>query len=149
MITSGSIASAVDTRFFIIPDSLLAITALASMVTIIIFEPPLFFSRLFLSGLSFATIFILGSLTKKGMGLGDAKFIAISAFSLGFPAIIILLLTACLIAIAFLSFKKMLNPSLHLTRVRLPFAPFMLIGTLISSFLFVIKWLPFSELVSI
>lgn len=68
----------------------------------------------------------------NGLGFGDVKFITILAYTMSFQNSVRALLLSSLLALLFISIKKILFGSK--TR-RLPFAPFLSIGSIFMLFL--------------
>jgi leader peptidase (prepilin peptidase)/N-methyltransferase len=126
------IASIIDIKYYKIPD-LLTFPGIIILVILVFFlERSFIFESLLASVICFAFLFTLSVLT-KGMGFGDVKFGILTGFVCGFQGSFIALLVASLAGLLFavtLLFLKKINRT-----TRIPFAPFLLIGTISAKIL--------------
>lgn len=126
-----AIISAYDIKHLIIPDSFLCIFFL----TIFSFDVLYNFQKISIKlvfCILFFLIFYFIRRIKSGFGLGDVKFCALLSYVFSFWNAIIIFFIACFLAILFflinqICFSKKI--------VKLPFAPFLSLGVLVS-FLF-------------
>ena len=127
-----------DLRYYIIPD--FATFSLIGVSLVYLLYSSLFdnnYSHLYYGALSalfvFLFFFSLFYFTKgKGMGFGDVKFVIFMGLFLGFPKILVGLFISfflgAIIGIILIVLKKKKMKS------QLPFAPFLIIGTMIAYF---------------
>lgn len=124
----------IDIEEGIIPDALIVVFSLASVVLLVLTNEP--FIPHILTGIgSFAFFMVLYLATKgKGMGFGDVKLSFAMGFLLGFPGIIIALyfafLTGALVSVILIIWKKV-----KLKGGTIPFGPFLIGGSLFALFL--------------
>jgi len=127
-----------DLKYGIIPDKILLLAILVSILCQLILNPSSLIINL-LCGVGAFLFFILisvvfSALTKKdSMGGGDIKLVFLLGLILGFPGIIISLyvafLTGALVGIILIIWRKK-----SFQKTTLPFGPFLISGALISLF---------------
>jgi len=137
-----------DLKYRIIPDQILAVLAISTVVFLLIFDKGGVLDH-FLAGLiSFFLFLLLVIATRgKGMGLGDVKYAAVSGFILGVPQSIVsfylsFLTGAAVSLILILMGKKTV-------RSTIPFGPFLAGGTLVSLFYGQSLWEIFRKMIGI
>lgn len=118
--------SYIDFRKYIIPDVLIFILQLLLVAYDIVFMrhriPEAFFSAI----LSFLIFFIIYRAC-GGLGFGDVKFSATLGYALGFPMSIFAFILASFLGIVYAGLVLRKN----LTKIKIPFAPFLSLGAII------------------
>lgn len=123
------VITVIDIEHYLIPDPLVVVLLLTTLVSIILTNTAQLPVHLLSSIGAFAFLWFIWFVTKgKGMGFGDVKFAAFLGLSLGFPRVIVGLYAAFLTGaiwgvIMIIVTKKKLKS-------RLPFGPFLILGYL-------------------
>ena len=123
-----------DLKYGIIPDKVIILAILASLLYVFILHNSYFIIHL-LSGIgALLFFFFLFLLTKgRGMGFGDVKLSFLLGLVLGFPGTLISLyiafLTGAIIGCILIIWKKK-----KLIGTKIPFGPFLVLGTLVAIF---------------
>lgn len=120
-------ASLVDIRTKKVPDALTYPGALALCLVVFLFDYPALGDRL-PAALLCVVLFLALHVFSKGLGLGDAKFVASTGLLCGLAGSVLALMLASASALAFwaiLAARGKANPS-----TRIPFAPFIAFGTI-------------------
>lgn len=121
------VISIFDLRTERIPNSI-TLGFFTALLLLDIFTAPSKIPHHLLSAILFFAIFFLIALLTKGLGMGDAKLAATLGYGFGFFKTALILTCACVAGIAgFLIFKL-----LKRTLTKLPFAPLVTIGYVIS-----------------
>lgn len=126
-----------DFIYFIIPDSAVLLLGLATLgyrlllTTQHIMMPRDFYLSI-VSGVAAGLFFLFLYLAtrRKGMGLGDVKYVVVMGLLLGWPSILVGLFMAFVIG-ASVGVSLIVLGKKHL-QSRIPFGPFLVIGTLIA-----------------
>ncbi len=122
-----------DIIYGIIPDLMVVVCAIASLLFIIFGNLPLV-NHLLSAFFSFAFFFLLFALTRgRGMGFGDVKLSFILGLLLGFPNIIVALYLAFLTG-AFVSIILVVCRKIRFFGGTIPFGPFLVGSTIIALF---------------
>lgn len=122
-----------DIKYFRIPDVYTFIgTPILLLYTILFYKENLY-SSVIGSLLAFIIFFLVRFFTKKGIGLGDIKFSILCGFYCGFPDIFISFLVSSFTGILFFIFIFLKNKVIN-KNIKIPFAPFMVIGVLTGRF---------------
>ena len=123
-----------DLKYFIIPDSMIVVALLGTLVVLIPQSPTVWINHIFTAVISGCFFYALWYGTKKkGLGFGDVKFSFLMGFFLGFPQIITAMYVAFLTGaglgvILILGHKKSLKS-------RVPFGPFLILGFFTALFI--------------
>ncbi len=138
---AGILLSAMDIRFRRIPDVILAIWALASIIIAALLFPGGILARFLCSGISFLAMALFQAWKKNGLGFGDVKFIAVAAFNLGPFHTWLMLICAALLALLYYVLFYLLYLFIGrrlgwtaLRQKRIPFAPFLSLGIFLTLF---------------
>lgn len=121
-----------DLQFGIIPDEILVVILLTSVVFNVINMPALIIQN-FITGLSSASFFLLLFVIThgKGMGFGDVKFSFVIGFLLGFPEAIFAFYSAFLTG-ALVSLILIIVGRKKFKGDTISFGPFLVLGVLIA-----------------
>lgn len=137
-----------DLKYRIIPDQILVLLALASLIYLFIFQKNNLPEHLLAGVILLAFFLALVLATRgRGMGLGDVKYAFVMGFILGIPYSIISFylsfLTGALISIILvISGRKKMKGTI-------PFGPFLVGGTLMSLFYGQLLWGLFKKIIGL
>lgn len=125
----------IDIKHGIVPDKIVSFMLIVLLSYSFVFEKGSV-AESFISAVSaFVFFLVLVLITKgKGMGFGDAKLAFTMGFFLSFPGIVVSLYLAFLTG-AFVSIILVLWGKKHFRKSTIPFAPFLVFGTISSLFL--------------
>lgn len=150
MIVSGLLVIfATDIKYRIIPDGILLLLIIITVIMRIYQFPNLLFFNYFLTGAVFFILFLVLFLGTggKGMGFGDVKYAFFMGLILGFPKIIVgfyvAFLTGAFISLILLMLGKKKMKS------TVPFGPFLALATFIALFFGDKLWVIFRRLLGI
>ncbi len=122
-----------DLQYGIIPDLLVGVSIIASVLLVIISGQPLTTHLLSAFGAFLFFVFLFLLTRGKGMGLGDVKLSFSMGLFLGFPLIVVALyaafLTGASVAIILVIWRK-----IRFFGSTIPFGPFLIGGTFVSTF---------------
>lgn len=124
-------ASFVDIEHRIIPNVLNLTFFIIAISFIVIFHRNIWFEFLISSGIVGGFLLILALVFPKGMGMGDAKFMAVCGLFLGYPSIVALFLGFLIGAIYGLFMIAMRKKNM---KEKLSFGPFLALGCAIAIF---------------
>ncbi len=125
------IISAFDISEKRIPNFLLALLVTASLIMKLVFSPGGLPSDFFSAALFFLLFFSVRLLT-RGLGMGDVKLAAVLGFSAGFYRAVVSLIVACIAGIVLYPIIFFKNKG----KVRIPLAPFIAAGYIVSELLY-------------
>lgn len=119
----------IDARRGLIPDAVNVAIALLGLAATAAFEREALVGRLLDAGLVVLALGVLRAAYSRfrgfsGLGLGDVKFIGAGTFWVGLSAISVVLLTACLAALAVLGLRHAAKGTVTAT-TRLRFGPYL------------------------
>jgi leader peptidase (prepilin peptidase) / N-methyltransferase len=130
----GIIASVIDIKKKCIPNWLIIFGGLVTITACFIFSPSSICSCALIS-LSFFAIFLCFCLLqKKGLGMGDVKFITLISFSFAIVGTWIVLTTSCLLALAWALWRYLSQRNKQQAKKQIPFAPFLTLGMAFALF---------------
>lgn len=122
----------IDLKTFTIPDKILIPSILISFFYILVFDSSVI-SRLIGAGIWFAFFLFINSVSRgKWMGFGDVKLAILLGFLSGWPNILMAMFLSFFIG-AIISIGLILFKNKNL-KSEVPFAPFLIVGTLITLF---------------
>lgn len=124
-------AAIVDFKTFKIPNILTYVGSIILLIFFILFDSTLIANYITSGMLSFFLFWGLRLITGNGLGFGDVKFSFLCGIYCGIPAIFYAYcISACtgLLYFAFLALKKK-----YYYKAKIPFCPFLVIGSLLSS----------------
>jgi len=130
----------VDLKTFIIPDKILIPTIFISLFYILLFDSDII-NRLIGAGIWFLFFLIIHLISKgRWMGFGDVKLAILLGFLVSWPNILIAMFLSFFIG-AIISIGLILIKNKNL-KSEVPFAPFLIVGTLVTVFLgdYLINW---------
>ncbi len=131
LFSAGLVASAIDFEYMLIPDSMVVITAGAGILWS--WSHNHLFWSVLTAAFAFGIFFLIRLLSKNGMGFGDVEYFgALALFLTPFSAVIAVLLASvsALVFVVPMFFTHKVS-----RKTRVPFGPFLAIGTSISIFL--------------
>jgi leader peptidase (prepilin peptidase)/N-methyltransferase len=117
----------IDLEQRIIPNRILAPLAVAALVLTAIFEPHQLPERLIAAGVAGGVLFLIVLAYPKGMGMGDAKLLAVMGLVLGRSvavALLVALLAGTLVGVVIMSKRGVAQGR----RTTVPFGPFLALG---------------------
>lgn len=122
----------IDLKHYIIPDSILVVLLILSIVKITILKEPEFWNGMISMVVTFLFFYLVFILSKEKFGGGDVKFFTLLALFFGWPQINILIIFASFFGI-------LVGSSLILTGVikrndPIPFGPFIVFSSIIILF---------------
>ncbi len=123
----------IDLEQQIIPNRILAPLAGAALVLTAIFEPHRLPERLIAATLAGGVLFLIVLAYPKGMGMGDAKLLAVMGLVLGrsvAPALLVALITGTLVGVVIMSKRGVARGR----RTTIPFGPFLALGGVVGLF---------------
>lgn len=123
-----------DLKYGIIPDKVLFLSVIVSLIYLFLIHNSLFLIHLYSALGALAFFFFLFLITKgRGMGFGDVKFAFLMGLILGFPNIIVALyvafLTGAIVGIILILWRRK-----KVFGTAIPFGPFLVLGTFIALF---------------
>lgn len=123
-----------DFYYYLIPDRIVFPMLFITVIYQLLFHTAFFFRNGIWAGLLSAGCFAILHFGSRGtwMGFGDVKLVLLLGFFLGFPKILVALFLAFFIGAIVGSFM-MLMKGMGL-KSQIPFAPFLIIGTIIAFF---------------
>jgi leader peptidase (prepilin peptidase) / N-methyltransferase len=123
----------IDLEQRIIPNRILAPLAVAALVLTAIFEPHQLPERLIAAGAAGGVLFLIVLAYPKGMGMGDAKLLAVMGLVLGrsvAPALLVALISGTLVGVVIMSKRGVAQGR----RMTIPFGPFLALGGIVGVF---------------
>jgi len=123
----------IDLEQRIIPNRILAPLAVAAVVLTTIFEPHQLPERLIAAAAAGGVLFLIVLAYPKGMGMGDAKLLAVMGLVLGrsvAPALLVALITGTLVGVVVMAKRGAAQGR----RTTIPFGPFLALGGLVGLF---------------
>src|SRR5450755_370842 len=123
----------IDLEPRIIPNRILAPLAVAAVVLTTIFEPHQLPERLIAAAAAGGVLFLIVLAYPKGMGMGDAKLLAVMGLVLGrsvAPALLVALITGTLVGVVVMAKRGAAQGR----RTTIPFGPFLALGGLVGLF---------------
>jgi leader peptidase (prepilin peptidase)/N-methyltransferase len=129
---SGAIvASAIDFEHMLIPDSAVIVTAIGGVLWA--WQSTHFLLSLETAGGAFIAFLLIYFISRGGMGFGDVEFFGVLALFLTPFSVVFSLLIASVAALIYAVPQLLLHKANRKTRV--PFGPFLAIGTAVAMFL--------------
>ncbi|HWE10495.1 MAG TPA: prepilin peptidase, partial [Solirubrobacteraceae bacterium] len=123
----------IDLDHRIIPNRITAFMAVAAVVLTALFEPHQLPERLIAAAAAGGVFFAVALLYPAGMGMGDAKLVAVMGLVLGravAPALLVALLAGSLVGIAVMARRGVRDGR----RIAVPFGPFLALGSIVALF---------------
>jgi leader peptidase (prepilin peptidase) / N-methyltransferase len=123
----------IDLEHRIIPDRILVPLAVAALVLTAVFEPHQLPERLIAAGAAGGVLFLVALAAPKGMGMGDAKLLAVMGLVLGSsvaPALFIALVAGTLVGVVIMAQRGVAEGRREL----IPFGPFLALGGVVAMF---------------
>jgi leader peptidase (prepilin peptidase)/N-methyltransferase len=123
----------IDLEQRIIPNRILAPLAVAALVLTAVFEPHQLPERLIAATAAGGVLFLIVLAYPKGMGMGDAKLLAVMGLVLGrsvAPALLVALIAGTLVGVVIMS-KRGVSQG---RRTTIPFGPFLALGGVVGVF---------------
>ena len=131
LFSAGLVAGAIDFEYMLIPDSMVIVTAIGGGLWS--WNHGHLFLSLITAAFAFGAFLLIYLISKNGMGFGDVEYFgALALFLTPFSAVIAVLL-ASISALVFV-IPMLFNHTAN-RKTRVPFGPFLAIGTSISIFL--------------
>jgi leader peptidase (prepilin peptidase)/N-methyltransferase len=123
----------IDLEHRIIPDRILAPVTVAALVLTAIFEPHQLPERLIAATAAGGVLFFVVLAYPKGMGMGDAKLLAVMGLVLGrsvAPALLVALVAGTLVGVVVMAKRGVVEGR----RTTIPFGPFLALGGVVALF---------------
>jgi leader peptidase (prepilin peptidase)/N-methyltransferase len=123
----------IDLEHRIIPDRILAPLAVAALVLTAILEPHQLPERLIAAAAAGGALFLVALAYPAGMGMGDAKLLAVMGLVLGravAPALLVALITGTLVGVVVMAKRGVAKGR----RTTIPFGPFLALGGVVGLF---------------
>jgi leader peptidase (prepilin peptidase) / N-methyltransferase len=123
----------IDLEHRVIPNRITAALAVAALVLTALFEPHQLPQRLIAAAAAGGVLFIIALLFPAGMGMGDAKLVAVMGLVLGravAPALLIALVAGSVVGIGIMARAGVMKGR----RTAVPFGPFLALGGVVAVF---------------
>jgi leader peptidase (prepilin peptidase) / N-methyltransferase len=123
----------IDLEQRIIPNRILAPLAVAALVLTAVFAPHQLAERLIAAGAAGGVLFLIVLAYPKGMGMGDAKLLAVMGLVLGrsvAPALLVALIAGTLVGVVIMAKRGVAQGR----RTTIPFGPFLALGGIVGLF---------------
>ncbi len=132
LLSGGLVTGAIDFEYMLIPDSMVIVTAGGGVLWS--WNHNHLFLSILTAALAFGIFFLIHILSRNGMGFGDVEYFGALALFLTPLSAVVAVLIASISALLFAIFTLFKHKKVN-RKTRIPFGPFLAIGTLISIFL--------------
>ncbi len=134
VLVAGLVAiTRIDLEHRIIPNRITAALAVAALVLTVVFEPHQLSERLIAGAAAGGALFIIALVFPAGMGMGDAKLVAVMGLVLGravAPALLVALVAGSVVGIGIMARTGVTKAR----RTVVPFGPFLALGGVVAVF---------------
>jgi leader peptidase (prepilin peptidase)/N-methyltransferase len=123
----------IDLEHRIIPNRITAPLAIVAVILTLVFEPHQLPERLIAAAAAGGVLFVVAFAYPAGMGMGDAKLVAVMGLVLGravAPALLVALLSGTLVGLGLMSRRGVSAGR----RTAIPFGPFLALGSIVALF---------------
>lgn len=131
LFSSGIVVGAIDFEYMLIPDSAVVATGIGGVLWS--WHHGHFILSLVTAAFAFGLFLLIHLLSKGGMGFGDVEYFGVLALFLTPFSAVIAVLIASVVALAYALPQVLIHKANRKTRV--PFGPFLAIGTSVAMFL--------------